>query len=43
MRAEFAAAVADGAKGSEPAACKGLPGKTLQRLAGEIIAGHLGG
>jgi hypothetical protein len=42
MQQEFAASAASGTKGTEPAACKGLPQKTLTRLAGEIIASHLG-
>jgi len=42
MRAEFAAAASTGAKGTEPAECKGLPAKTLQRLAEEILGSQFG-
>jgi hypothetical protein len=39
MRAEYARAIATGKKGTEPAACKGLPAAQIQRFAAEIISG----
>lgn len=30
-----------GTKGSEPAACKGLPTAQIQKLAGQVVAAHL--
>jgi len=39
MKAEFAAALASGKTGTEPAACKGLSNAELQKLAGQVLSG----
>ena len=43
LRAEYAAAVTSGAKGSEPSACKGLPADQIRKLVGQVISEQLGG
>jgi predicted small lipoprotein YifL len=40
LKAEYAAALANGTQGTEPAACKGLSDAELQKLAGEVLSGQ---
>jgi hypothetical protein len=40
MKAEFAAALASGQQGEEPAACKGLSDAELRKLAGQVLTGQ---